>query len=179
MFRSAWGLGLNLHMLFVGVVRRPGEWRTFEIRRRLSGVAAGLKWSDTLPFWSKVMKLTIHERTLINPTAGNLATNPVTSVDIALSEGVVRKLADGMDAVPSTEAAATTFLTAKATAAELAAASTVALERDLLIRLTLRELLHSITGSTDRDFRMVTLMGTMGDTWADILRRRSPSTFAD
>jgi hypothetical protein len=179
MFRSAWGLGLNLHMLFVGIVRRPAEWRTFEIRRRLGGVGAGLKWSDTLPFWSKVMKLTVHERTTINPTGGNVATNPVTSVDIALSEGVVRKLADGMDAVPPTEAEATTFLTAKATAAERAAASTVALERDLLIKLTLRELLHSITGSTDRDFRMVTLMGTMGDTWADILRRRSPSSFAD
>jgi hypothetical protein len=179
MFRSAWGLGLNLHMLFVGVVRRPAEWRAFEIRRRLDGVGAGLKWADTLPFWSKVMKLTVHQRAAIDPAAGKVATNPVTAVDIALSEGVVRKLAQGMDAVPPTEAAATTFLTAKASAAELAAASTVALERDLLIKLTLRELLHSITGSTDRDFRMVTLMGTMGDTWADILKRRSPSSFAD
>jgi hypothetical protein len=160
-------------------VRRPAEWRTFEIRRRLDGVGAGLKWADTLPFWSKVMKLTVHQRAAIDSAAGKVATNPVTAVDIALSEGVVRKLAQGMDAVPPTEAAATTFLTAKASAAELAAASTVALERDLLIKLTLRELLHSITGSTDRDFRMVTLMGTMGDTWADILKRRSPSSFAD
>jgi hypothetical protein len=179
MFRSAWGLGLNLHMLFVGVVRRPGEWRTFEIRRRLGGVGSGLKWADTLPFWSKVMKLTVHERAGIDPTGARLATNPVTSVDIALSEGVVRKLAEGMDAVPATEAAATTFLTAKASAAELAAASTVPLERELLIKLTLRELLGSITGSTDRDFRMVTRMGTMGDTWAEILQRRLPSSFAD
>jgi hypothetical protein len=179
MFRSAWGLGLNLHMLFVGLVRRPGEWNTFEVRRRLGGVGAGLKWSDTMPFWSKVMKLTVHERTAIDARRGKTATNPVTTVDIALSEGVVRKLAEGMDAVPAVEADATAFLTAKATAVELAAASTVDLERDLLIKLTLRELLHSITGSTDRDFRMVTLMGTMGDTWAEILKRRSPSTFAD
>ena len=91
MFREAWTLGLNLHMLYVNLVRSPREWRTFEIRRRLGGVGAGLKWADTLPFWSKVMKLTIHERTAIDPTSADPSRQPVTRIDVALSEGVVRK----------------------------------------------------------------------------------------
>ncbi len=115
-------------------MRSPREWRTFEIRRRLGGVGAGLKWADTLPFWSKVMKLTIHERTAIDPTSADPSRQPVTGIDVALSEGVVRKLSIAMDAVPGTEAEATAFLNAKATAAERAAATTVAAERDLLMQ---------------------------------------------
>lgn len=179
LFREAWTLGLNLHMLFVGLVRTPREWNTLELRRRFEGVRPRLKFSDTLPFWSKVMKLTIHERAGIDPSAGRQATNPVTQIDVALSEGVVRKLARAMDAVPSTEADATAFLDAKATAAERAAATTVTAERDLLIRLVLREAIGSITGSTDRDIRVVMRMGTVGDSFGDILRRRSPADFAD
>jgi hypothetical protein len=179
LFREAWTLGLNLHKLYVGLLRNPREWNTLELRRRFGGVQAGLKFSDTLPFWSKVMKLTIHERTGIDASAGNAATNPVTHVDVALSEGVVRKLADAMYAVPQREADATAFIDAKATAAEKAAATTVPLERDLLVRLVLRERVKSITGTTDRDIRMVVRMGTVGDTWRDILRRRSPADFAD
>ena len=179
MFREAWTLGLNLHMLYVNLVRRPREWRTFEIRRRLGGVGAGLKWADTLPFWSKVMKLTIHERTAIDPTSADPSRQPVTGIDVALSEGVVRKLSIAMDAVPGTEAEATAFLNAKATAAERAAATTVAAERDLLMRLVLRERVGSITGSVDRDCRMATRMGTVGGTFREILRRRTPADFPD
>jgi DNA-binding protein YbaB len=179
LFREAWTLGLNLHMLYVGLLRTPAEWNTLELRRRFGGVAAGLKFSDTLPFWSKVMKLTIHARSSINPTAGRAATNPVTRVDVALSEGVVRKLSRCMSAVPSTEADATAFLDAKASAAERAAATTVTAERDLLIKLVLRERIGSITGSTDRDIRVVMRMGTVGGTWREILQRRAPSSFAD
>jgi hypothetical protein len=179
MFREAWSLGLNLHMLFVGLVRRPREWNTFEIRRRLGGVRPGLKWSDTLPFWSKVMKLTIHDRTSISATGSDPSAMPVTHIDVALSEGVVRKLAHAMDAVPQEEADATAFLNAKATAAERAAATTVNAERDLLMKLVLRERVGSITGSVDRDFRMAQRMGTVGSTWRDILDRRVPADFAD
>ena len=98
---------------------------------------------------------------------------------MALSEGVVRKLSIAMDAVPGTEAEAIAFLNAKATAAERAAATTVAAERDLLMRLVLREPVGSLTGSVDRDFRMATRMGTVGGTFREILRRRTPADFPD
>lgn len=178
-FEDAWSLGLNLHPMYVGLVRAPGEWTSLELRTRFGGVAAGLKFKDVLPFWSKVMKLTIHERTGINPAAGKEATNPVTHVDITLSEGVVRKLARGMSGITMDEAGATTFINAKATAAEKAAATSVDAERDLLVKLVLREKVGSITGSVDRDFRMVNVMATVGDTFGEILKLRSPADFAD
>ena len=46
------------------------------------------------------------------------------------------------------------------------------------MKLVLKEI-GSITGSVDRDFRMATRMGTGTDTFADILKRRSPADFAD
>ena len=170
MFREAWTLGLNLHMLYVTscAVRASGARS-----RSAAGWAASAPGSSrrALPFWSKVMKLTIHERTAIDPTSADPSRQPVTGIDVALSEGVVRKLSIAMDAVPGTEAEATAFLNAKATAAERAAATTVATERDLLMRLVLRERVGSITGSVDRDFRMATRMGTVGGTFREILRR--------
>jgi hypothetical protein len=177
-FREAWTLGLNLHKLWVGLLRAPTEWNTLDLDSRFGGVDAGLKFSDVLPFWSKVMKLTVHSRGSINPAAGIPATNPVTTVDVALSEDVTRKLSLCMKGVPKKEADAATFLNAKATAAERAAATTVPAERDLLMKLVLKEI-GSITGSTDRDFRMAVRMGTGTDTFADILKRRSPADFPD
>ena len=159
LFREAWTLALNLHKLWVGLLRNPTEWNTLDLDSRFDGVEAGLKFSDALPFWSKVMKLTIHARGSIDPAAGKPATNPVTTVDIALSEDVTRRLNLCMKGVPKKEADATKFLNDKATAAELAAATTIAAESDLLIRLVLKEV-GSITGSTDRDIRMVVRMGT-------------------
>jgi len=178
-FREAWTLGLNLHKLYVGLVRAPAEWNTLTLRRRFGGVEAGLTFADTLPFWSKVMKLTIHARGSISASGGRAATSPVTHVDVALSEGVVRKLAACMHAVPEQEADATALINTKATAPERAAATTVDTERDLLIKLVLRERVGAITGSTDRDIRMVDRMGTAGGTWHEILRRRAPADFAD
>jgi len=180
MFRSAWGLGLNLHMLFVQVYKAPTDWDGFDLSTQFGGVRAGTHFSDVLPFWSKVEKLTIHERTHINPAGGKTSTNPVTLIDIALSEGLVRKLSDAQDAVPQTEADADAFEKANASAAEIAAATaSVKGERDLLMKLVLSKRVGSITGSTDRDFRAAVQMGTMPDAWKTILKKRAPATFAD
>ena len=61
------------------------------------------------------MRLTIHARGSIDASAGKAATNPVTTVDVALSEDVTRKLALCMRGVPKKEADATKFLNDKAT----------------------------------------------------------------
>jgi hypothetical protein len=180
MFREAWGLGLNLHMLFVQVYKTPSDWDTLDLSTQFGGVPAGTHFSDVLPFWSKVEKLTIHERTHINAAAGKMSTNPVTLIDIALSEGLVRKLSAAQDAVPQTEADADAFEKANATGAEIAAATgSVNGERDFLMKLVLSKRVGSITGSTDRDFRAATQMGTMPGDWKTILKVRSPATFAD
>ena len=177
-FRQAWTIGLNLHSLFVGLFRTPTEWSTLDLSTRFGGVAAGTHFSDTLPFWSNVESLTMHMRlTEINPS-GTAAFMPVSIIDIALSEGLVRRLAQGMDAVPLTDIDALLMETTHATVAErTAAAASVAAERDLLVRLVIRTRLGHITGDVSRDESMVAKMGTTSNTWADILAARSPGLF--
>lgn len=179
MFREAWTLGLNLHTFYVQVYKSPSDWDTMDLASL--GLPAGTHLADVLPFWSKVEKLTIHERTHINAAAGKLSTNPVTLIDVALSEGVTRKLGLAMDKVPQTEADADAFEQANATAAEITAATaTVDGERDLLMKLVISKKVNSIGGgSLDRELRATIQMGTAGDQWKDILKKRPPSAFPD
>ena len=184
MFKEAWTLGLNLHDVFVAAYKAPADWNTFDLSTQYGGVPAGTHYADVLPFWSKVYNMTIHERTHINPTGAEASTKPVTLVDVALSEGVVRKLSKGMERMPANAAAADAFeqaaVTAKEiTAAELAAATaTVDGERDLLITLVLKKLGKPITGvSVDRDLKVVLKMGLTPDTWDEMLKVRPPSAF--
>jgi hypothetical protein len=179
-YRSAWTAGLNLHKIFVRLFRTPAEWNTLDLSTAFSGAPAGAHFADTLPFWSKVEMLTMHERVAsINP-AGPPAVRPVTLIDIALSEGVTRKLDQGMDHVPQTEADAQALETASANAAELtAAAASVNAERDLLIRLVIRVNLGSITGTVSRDESVVARMAQASNApnFTDILAIRPPSAF--
>lgn len=184
MFKEAWTLGLNLHDVFVAAYKAPADWNTLDLSTRFGGVPAGTHYADVLPFWSKVYKMTIHERTHINPTGAEASTKPVTLIDVALSEGVVRKLAKGMGRMPADAAAADTFEQAAVTAhditaAELTAATaTVDGERDLLITLVLKKLGKPITGvSVDRDLTVVLEMGQTPGSWDEILKARPPSAF--
>ena len=176
MYRSAWGLGLNLHLLFVRVYKKPADWNTVDLST-VFGLPSGTHFSDVLPFWSKVMGLTVHERTTIDPTSSDPSKAPVSSVDIALSEGMIRKLSKGRTAVPSV-ADTDKFEHDNASAAELAAVSTIADERDLLIRLVRRKRIISIASdSEDNDVKVVKTMGTMPGEWRKILKRRPPTAF--
>lgn len=176
-YRAAWTAGLNLHSLFVQVHRNPAEWSTLDLATEFSRASSGARFSNTLPFWSLVMGLTIHGRLAsINP-AGTPAQQPVTLIDIALSEGLVRKLSTGMNGVPQTEADATAFLAAQASAAERAAATSVALETALLIRLVRRSRTFQITGTEDRDVQVVARLAraNRAPDYSDMLRRRTSS----
>lgn len=179
-FRLAWTAGLNLHTLFVRLFRTPTEWNTLDLSTAFSGAAAGAHFSDTLPFWSKVESLTIHERaSSINP-AGAPAVKPVTLIDISLSEGLVRKMVQGMGLTPQDETTALALEKAKATAAErTAAAANADAERDLLIRLVIRLNLGSITGAVSRDERVVARLAQAASAtnFSDYLQVRPPSAF--
>jgi hypothetical protein len=179
MFREAWTLGLNLHTLWVQIYRHPRQWDSLDLSTQFGGAMAGRKFSTTMPFWSKVQKLTVHERTHIKSTATDPSTQPVTLIDVAISEGVTRQLARAMGAVPEKEADAVAFENANATPAERAAATTVTKERDLLMTLVLRNVVGSITGNSDRDLRAAIALGTAGSAWKDILKVRPPSAFVD
>jgi hypothetical protein len=176
-YRAAWTAGLNLHSLFVQVHRNPAQWNTLDLRANFSGASSGARFSNTLPYWSQVEGLTIHGRQAsINP-AGPPAQQPVTLIDIALSEGLVRKLSRGMNGVPQTEADATSFLAAHASAGERAAATTVDLEKALLVRLVRRRVTYQITGTEDLDVQVVARLAraNRAPNYSDMLRRRTSS----
>lgn len=177
MFRQAWTIGLNLHNLFVRLFRNPTEWDALNLSTVFSGVDASARFSNTLPFWSKVEKLTTHSRMTEINTSGAAAVRPISIIDIALSEGLVRKLSLGMRNIPQTEAAAQTFETTHATPTEItAAAAGVNAERDLIIKLVIRAHLGNITGSLDRDEAVVRLLGQTNNL-IDVLTIRPLSAF--
>jgi hypothetical protein len=179
MFRQAWTMALNLHKLYVRLVRKPTDWDTVDIATEFGVPGSPLHFSDCVPFWSKVEAMTIHDRASINPASSDPSVQPVTLIDIAPSEGTVRRLGPGKNQMQLTEAQALAFETANATAAEIAAATTVEKERDLLILLALRSSpAEAISDDINRDVKSVLTLGsTQTTTFAEILKKRSLSTF--
>lgn len=178
-WRGAWTSGLNLHGLWVRIFRHPIDWGTVDVGVEYSGAAAGEHFSTTMPFWSKVEMLTVHDRPGLRATTTFASQLPVTSIDVALSEGLTRKLAQGMNAVPGTEADATTLETSRASAAERAAAAgSVAAETKLLKTLVVR-VIGEMTGPETRDVQVVDRMAaaSAAPDFSDYLQPRSPSTF--
>ncbi len=140
LFREAWTIGLNLHPLFVQVFRKPTDWTVPQ-----AGFG-GKRFDNSLPFWSKVEKLTIHQKTTIDPASPDEAKHPVSQIDVALSEGLIRRLANGMNVLDplQKEANILTFENSNSTAAERAAAfpggahASADVERNFLLKLATR-----------------------------------------
>ena len=172
-FRIAWTIGLNLHTQYDTLYKNQALWTT---------ARGGGSFRDGLPFWSKVENLTIHKKTTIDPASADPARRPISQIDMALSEGVTRKLVLCMGRigqVPNDAAAATTYLTTHATAAEIAAGqATDDLHRDLWMKIVLRQV-GSITGPEDRDMRAITALFNLSTTWGTVLQHRDLSGFAD
>lgn len=177
---DTWGLALNLHRVFVRVLLTPATWP-------LPQADLGARRPDqALPFWSKVERLTVHRKPVLNPASPDPASRPVSQIDIALSEGFTRRVGQANDLISGldTDAQIDAFENARSTAAQRAAAfpagHTAATERAFLLRLALRDPgIGPITGSLARDLRVVDLMASVGDLWADILMPRNPADFSD
>lgn len=166
--KDAYFAGLDLH----------GDWRDlFNTPTRWSAVATpGVLFSDAMPFWSKVELLTVHTRLARIDPAGPPAVRPVTAIDLGLSEEVTRRLSATYGAVPKREADVPA-LENKATAAErTAAAANVAAEKALIIKLVVRDRIGSITGSLDRDLRVIARMA-QGRRRSDYFQKRTPASF--
>jgi len=180
-YRGAWTTGLNLHTLFVREYTHPAEWNTLDLHAEF-GVAAGTHFADSLPYWSKVENMTIHQRPGINAAAGAAPTSPVTQIDIAQSEGVIRKLAQGMDVATMTEPAAI-LLESKASAAQKTEMAKGAVEEGkVLVSLIRSEKVGEITGRVERDERVIARLvqaDKAANFFDDVLAPKSPSTFAN
>jgi hypothetical protein len=171
--RLAWAMGLNLHMQYDTLYKDQTLWDT---------PRGGGSFRKGLPYWSKVEKLTIHLKTTINPASPDPARRPISQIDMALSEGVTRKLAQSMstfDSIPDNAPGATAFLQAHATAAEIATAQAApATHRDLWIKVALR-VVGSITGPEARDLRVVHELVTLSGAFGTLFNHRDPGSFAD
>jgi len=170
--RSAWTIGLNLHNLYVDAYRNPGQWTVAQ---------QGGSYREGLPYWSKVQKLTVHEKTAIDPTSSDPARRPVSQIDVALSEGLTRKFVHCMSvigAVPDDDTAARQDVRTHATAAEIAAATAGSANgaRDLWLRVVRRRV-GALTGSEDRDLRVFGELAGLMTTWGGALRQRDPNGF--
>jgi hypothetical protein len=173
-FRTAWALTDDLHRdVWTRLLQTPGDWDTADLHAEF-GAAAAAHFSGTLPFLSKVLGMTIHQRASIDPTSADPARQPVTEVDVAISEAVVRKFSQLMNAVPATEADAVALETARATAPERAAATTIPAETELLIRLVLRAN-GPVTTNADRDVHVVQTIIANGENEEMLLQSRLPA----
>ncbi|MGY4644873.1 hypothetical protein [Cellulomonas sp. URHB0016] len=176
--RSAWNMGLNLHSLWVRLNLSRGDWASVDLTAAYSGATA-THFADCMPYWSKVEALTVHDRPGLSAAGAFSSTAPVTQTDVALSEGLVRLVSRAKDLARvqlATEATARAFMAAQATAGEIAAATTSAAMKDLLLLCVCRAV-GSMTGAPARDVRVLTEMAT-NRTYAAMLTPRSPAAFA-
>jgi hypothetical protein len=180
-FTLGWTAGLNLHKLFLRAFKTPSEWSTLDLKTAFSGAESGAHFEDTLPFWSKVENLTIHRRTGINPASANLAYRPVSVIDMALSEGLIRKLAIGIFNVPKDPAAVTTLETAADAAQVTKIGTGPSGEADVLLELVRDSATKEITGSRDRDIRAIKRLAAAASAsgFSDYLKKRPPADFAE
>jgi len=171
--RRAWTLGLNLHTQYDVLYKSQAEWDT----PRLGG-----SFHQGLPYWSKVERMTIHLKTVTEPASADPARRPISQTDMALSEGVTRRLAllmGEIGRVPNDDAAATTFLNAHAMAPEVTAGqATPDAHRDLWIKVALRRI-GGLMGPEDRDVRVVHELDAGLAAWSTLLTHRDPGSFAD
>jgi hypothetical protein len=143
---------------------------------------AGGSFHKGLPYWSKVERLTIHQKIVLEPVSPDPARRPISQIDMALSEGVTRKFVQCMvaiDGVPNDAAGANALLAAHAAPAEITAAhATPATHRDLWIKAILR-IVGPITGPEARDLRVVHELVRLNGIWGTVLQHRDPGGFAD
>jgi hypothetical protein len=171
--RTAWTMGLNLHTQYDTLYKNQTLW---------SAPRGAGSFRDGLPYWSKVEKLTIHLKTAVDPASADPARRPISQIDMALSEGVTRKFAECMTVigrVPNDAPGATSFLNARAPAAEITTAqATPDGHRDLWIKVVLRDV-GSITGAEARDLRVIHELFTLSTNFGTVLQRRSLGGFPD
>jgi hypothetical protein len=87
--RAAWNMGLNLHNLWVRINLHRADWTGLNLPTTYSGAIATY-FADCMPYWSKVLGLTVHERGGLSASGTDPTRAPVTQVDVALSEAVIR-----------------------------------------------------------------------------------------
>ena len=181
-YHSAWSAARDIHALFVEVFKQPNEWHTKDLTDKF-GVST--TFSASLPYWSKVENMTVHNRVHMDPRGTDQSTAPVTEIDIAQSESVIHKLALAMDIIGANNLpeAAVVDLEAKETPAQTTKrAKSASDEAEVIVSLIRSEKLGEITGSVERDERAIARLARADKSlnfYRDVLWPKGPSSFAD
>ena len=163
--RWAWDMAINLHSIYLQIFKDPvTQWPNFD---------------KSIPFWSKVEKLTVHNKAKIEPASPNAALRPISTIDMALAEGIIRKLAAAQASVPMDDKSAGAYETQHSHPDVVKAVKGDKTKyRDLYVRMALHQTSH-ITGTDERDLRAIDMMATLRQDWANAFTDRDPSSFAD
>ena len=165
-FRKARSAGGHLHAMYMSLFLHPEQWTPAH--------ATGLS------YWSELEGLTIKQRTEFRPLKEKKgkeeekgkdegsdtafkplgprqipAFRPITKVDLALSEGLLRRLWLGSQGVPKTPDDLRAFAECHAPAEYKAATGDVGRLRNLLLRLVVQVFCGDMTGSLARDVGVV------------------------
>jgi hypothetical protein len=125
-------------------------------------------------------------KTTIDPASPDEAKHPVSQIDIALSEGLTRRLGKGTYVLSPLKmhAQILAFENANSSASERSTAFPLGphtgahAERDFLVKLAVRHpTVAPMTGDVARDVRVVRELGNLN--WRDVLNPRNPSSFPD
>ena len=170
---------MNLHNLFVSSYSNPKDWNR-DVSSQFSGVNRHTSFADSLPFWSKVEGLTVHRKADIDPTSEDKSKHPVSIIDIALSEGVVRKLDKGQNKTPDTPAEALALESNASSSEKAAIVGNAVAETKLISKLVLEKEVGEITGDVARDQRVVKRMAKANGVpdFSDMIAKRPPSDFS-
>jgi hypothetical protein len=149
-FRKAWDRSVDLHQRMVEFAVQPRKWYTDTSAR------------TELLAWSLLAKLTLHKRIGAFPPTWVVGTMPVSQLDIALSEGMVRKIDLAKAAAPndSDEVALQISIHASSTekadlAATTSAAARARKQADLSVLIVLRSFVRSLTGTLGGDRQLI------------------------
>lgn len=178
-FRKAWSSALSMHDVLLHLYLHPEDWETGRFKSGGQTIT-GFDFPNSIPWWSRVAKLTIHQKTTIQTAHRSESTMPVSTIDIALSEGFIRRLKNAMSLTPKSVEKANA-LESKLPGpewAEMVCAEDGEKEAVYLMELVLRQIKH-LTGDTSRDIRVVDALAAIEGSWRTILANRDPADFAD
>jgi hypothetical protein len=165
--RAAWSSAIDVYGFVREVKLNQRLWN-----RRLDQQ----RYSSVLRFWSRIMKLTIHEKTDISARSRDPARQPVSDIDMALAEGVCRRMSNAMASVPKDEDKLAKFEEESSTPEERDAAHASVAEHHAFLRKLVMQLpvVGPITGDLDGDIALARELGTRS--WDQIMNPSAADT---
>lgn len=173
--RKAMTISLQIHQEFVDAYKYPEDWTVID---------SGVSYKDFLPYWSKVENLTVHKKTDIDEDSNNSvvrdpAKQPVSLIDIALSEAFGHNLRYLLGHVPTTEDDLNEIVALGLSSQDLKQFKTSQelAEKSLLL---IKAMLMEVMGLNQKPKRGIKAIEILSQTSPqDVYKPRDPNSFPD